>query len=109
MAAEKKTHINLNGDEIDTIGFGRDIDHVEYIDIDAPVVTVKRICSSTAPARTRAPCVQLTSPICPKTVACFCAVTFRSPTPAFPLQSTRPQPSALYGSSAIRHLWCSFG
>ena len=33
---EDSLNINLNGDEIDTIGFGRDIDHVEYIDIDAP-------------------------------------------------------------------------
>ena len=29
-------NINLNGDEIDTRGFGRSIDHVEFVDIDAP-------------------------------------------------------------------------
>ncbi len=33
---EDTLNINLNGDEIDTLGFGRSIDHVEYIDIDAP-------------------------------------------------------------------------
>jgi hypothetical protein len=33
---EDSLNINLNGDEIDTLGFGRDIYHVEYIDIDAP-------------------------------------------------------------------------
>lgn len=33
---EDTLNINLNGDEIDTRGFGRSIDHVEYIDIDAP-------------------------------------------------------------------------
>ena len=33
---EDTLNINLNGDEIDTRGFGRDIDHVEYVDIDAP-------------------------------------------------------------------------
>lgn len=29
-------NINLNGDEIDNLGFGRAIDNVEYVDIDAP-------------------------------------------------------------------------
>ena len=33
---EDTLNINLNGDEIDTRGYGRSIDHVEYIDIDAP-------------------------------------------------------------------------
>ncbi len=33
---EDSLNVNLNGDEIDTRGYGRDIDHVEYIDIDAP-------------------------------------------------------------------------
>ena len=33
---EDTLNINLNGDEIDTRGHGRSIDHVEYIDIDAP-------------------------------------------------------------------------
>ena len=33
---EDTLNINLNGDEIDTRDYGRSIDHVEYIDIDAP-------------------------------------------------------------------------
>lgn len=33
---EDSLNVNLNGDEIDTRGFGRSIDHVEYVDIDAP-------------------------------------------------------------------------
>ena len=33
---EDTLNVNLNGDEIDTRGYGRSIDHVEYIDIDAP-------------------------------------------------------------------------
>ena len=33
---EDTLNINLNGDEVDTRGYGRSIDHVEYIDVDAP-------------------------------------------------------------------------
>ena len=34
--AQDTLNINLNGDEIDTRGFGRHIDHVEYVNVDAP-------------------------------------------------------------------------
>ena len=36
LDGEDSLNINLNGDEIDTLNFGRSINNVEYVDVDAP-------------------------------------------------------------------------